>query len=266
MSFLKYNGVNMKWTIERIQNEIIKNSIDGYCKSTDVGPTVTTMARRKFGSFDKACKSVGLKSFSNRPNYNVCQIEGCETKTRSNKSPYCEMHYYRLRRNNSLKNLKGSLLKESFISCFYCGKPSDGKKYCSERCSTRYYRGNDLTIKCMICSKEYEPTNKGIDNKVCSTECNNKRTKMFNINHSAKQRLSSDLLFEHLDFTEYLNRSFNECGICGGVIDMSLDWPDLESFTIDHIKPLSKGGEHNHQNIQPAHLKCNVRKHAKYEE
>jgi 5-methylcytosine-specific restriction endonuclease McrA len=38
------------------------------------------------------------------------------------------------------------------------------------------------------------------------------------------------------------------------------------SATIDHIKPLSKGGEHSYANTALAHYGCNARKRDRYEE
>lgn len=35
-----------------------------------------------------------------------CEVKGCEKVTRSGKSPHCEMHYYRLRRNGTLDTVK----------------------------------------------------------------------------------------------------------------------------------------------------------------
>jgi hypothetical protein len=37
--------------------------------------------------------------------YEVCTANGCTNKTRSPESPYCEMHYYRLRRNGTLEKV-----------------------------------------------------------------------------------------------------------------------------------------------------------------
>lgn len=44
------------------------------------------------------------------------------------------------------------------------------------------------------------------------------------------------------------------CGICSTPVDPS-------HFHIDHIVPLSRGGEHSYANTQPAHPLCNTRKY-----
>ena len=50
------------------------------------------------------------------------------------------------------------------------------------------------------------------------------------------------------------------CGLCGDGIDPGTAWPDPLSASLDHILPLSKGGHHVPENVQAAHLSCNVRK------
>lgn len=35
------------------------------------------------------------------PTYETCTVEGCASQVRSKHSPYCEVHYYRLRRNGT---------------------------------------------------------------------------------------------------------------------------------------------------------------------
>jgi 5-methylcytosine-specific restriction endonuclease McrA len=47
------------------------------------------------------------------------------------------------------------------------------------------------------------------------------------------------------------------CIVCGKPIDKSLSWPDKKSATLDHVRPLSKGGTHTWDNVAPAHLLCN---------
>ncbi len=45
------------------------------------------------------------------------------------------------------------------------------------------------------------------------------------------------------------------CGLCG----LKINNPNDE-LTVDHIKPISLGGGHSRDNLQPAHRSCNLRK------
>ncbi len=51
------------------------------------------------------------------------------------------------------------------------------------------------------------------------------------------------------------------CGICGLPVDKSLKYPDPLSPTVDHIIPVSRGGDPTDiDNLQLAHFICNTRK------
>lgn len=50
------------------------------------------------------------------------------------------------------------------------------------------------------------------------------------------------------------------CCICGDKIDRRLRKPNYMAATIEHIRPLSKGGTHTWDNVKPAHAKCNFNK------
>lgn len=50
------------------------------------------------------------------------------------------------------------------------------------------------------------------------------------------------------------------CGLCGKKIRKSLRHPDPGSPSLDHVVPLSEGGEHSRRNAQASHLGCNLRK------
>ena len=52
------------------------------------------------------------------------------------------------------------------------------------------------------------------------------------------------------------------CQICGRKINRKLKYPNPRSGSIDHIVPLSKGGNDSPINVQATHLRCNVGKHA----
>lgn len=49
------------------------------------------------------------------------------------------------------------------------------------------------------------------------------------------------------------------CGLCGGHVEP-------EDASLDHVVPLSKGGEHSYANTQCTHWKCNNTKGAKIQE
>ena len=50
------------------------------------------------------------------------------------------------------------------------------------------------------------------------------------------------------------------CNICRTEIDRTLRCPDPLAATLDHVVPLSKGGQHVWSNVAPAHLYCNQQK------
>jgi hypothetical protein len=53
------------------------------------------------------------------------------------------------------------------------------------------------------------------------------------------------------------------CQICGKKINKKLKWPHPRSKSIDHIIALSNGGNDSPENVQSAHLRCNLGKYAK---
>lgn len=66
------------------------------------------------------------------------------------------------------------------------------------------------------------------------------------------------------DFTdaEIFERDGWICQLCRKRIDRSAPWPKPRSPSIDHIVPLSCGGDHSRTNVQAAHLRCNLKKQA----
>jgi 5-methylcytosine-specific restriction endonuclease McrA len=43
-------------------------------------------------------------------------------------------------------------------------------------------------------------------------------------------------------------------------VDKRLAWPDPKSASLDHVRPISRGGSHTYFNVQLAHLTCNLKK------
>jgi 5-methylcytosine-specific restriction endonuclease McrA len=65
---------------------------------------------------------------------------------------------------------------------------------------------------------------------------------------------------EDFGYEEIFERDGWRCGICGERIDKTVVHPDRRSASLDHVVPLSKGGEHSRANVQAAHLGCNSTK------
>ncbi|MEU0952801.1 HNH endonuclease signature motif containing protein [Streptomyces niveus] len=68
---------------------------------------------------------------------------------------------------------------------------------------------------------------------------------------------------EDVDSQTVYERDNWTCGICGEPVDRLLKWPHEQYPSLDHITPISKGGEHSYANTQLAHLVCNMRKGAR---
>jgi 5-methylcytosine-specific restriction endonuclease McrA len=63
---------------------------------------------------------------------------------------------------------------------------------------------------------------------------------------------------EKFDVSVIYTRDAWVCQLCGKKVDRKLRWPNPMSKSLDHIVPISLGGEHSRANIQLAHLKCNL--------
>jgi 5-methylcytosine-specific restriction endonuclease McrA len=62
---------------------------------------------------------------------------------------------------------------------------------------------------------------------------------------------------------EIIERDGLDCHLCGRPVDMDLAWPHRDSKSVDHVIPLSRGGEHVLANCALAHMGCNSSKGAK---
>lgn len=75
--------------------------------------------------------------------------------------------------------------------------------------------------------------------------------------YQARKRAAASESFRNVEIFE---RDGWVCQICGDAVDRGLRFPDLFSASLDHIAPVSRGGPHTRQNVQLAHLLCNISK------
>jgi 5-methylcytosine-specific restriction endonuclease McrA len=125
---------------------------------------------------------------------------------------------------------------------------------CSEA-MRQYWRDYRKLPKTIEKNKKYNRTNRKMRN---GTRFKKLLAEGFN---PAKDYFSANMVLETYG---------TDCHLCGGAID--LDAPRTagkpgweKSLHIDHVIPLSKGGDDTLENVRPSHGKCNVRKHNKWE-
>lgn len=157
------------------------------------------------------------------------------------------------------------------IACGTCHKQfkptSVEAKYCSRSCSAqspRTKRSNpkgrqsqmSVCVQCQSMFIQLHPST-----HTCSTQCSDdlKTNRYRNKTHLRRTRIHSTE-YERINTHEIFQRDSWTCGICNQPIDSALRYPDPQSGSLDHIKPISRGGHHTPDNVQATHLQCNVRR------
>lgn len=130
-----------------------------------------------------------------------------------------------------------------------------GQRYCSRLCKasarnahTRYrVQLTKPERSCRHCGGEMPQAMRG-DASYCSAECNHRAHSQA---YSASRRAGAKLA--RIDRAYIVERDGGRCHICRRIVPEKL-------ISIDHIVPLSRGGEHVPENLALACLPCNVRK------
>jgi len=153
---------------------------------------------------------------------------------------------------------KALLYKGHVRSCLYCGaefntKFSQRSKYCSERCAHLYLYGREEpkdTVKlCDWCGKEFET--RYSDARACCYAHSRKLVKW-----ERRQRMRAIIHSQYSRYEIFSKDNF-VCHICGSSIDMDAVAPAPLSPSIDHVVPISKGGDDTFDNVKAAHFICN---------
>jgi 5-methylcytosine-specific restriction endonuclease McrA len=211
----------------------------------------------------------------------ICSIGGCEGPLE--KRGWCGPHYQRWR-------VTGAPVTPD-QPCAVCGVLMDmstsrnDKKYCSRDCShsvedkehnkarakaknaanpepnraraRAWYKANPERVKARI-PKTLTPEQKArnaVNLRRWRKENPGKRNAQ-TARRRAKRR--GWMLISEPASVGYLHQRDNgRCGLCGGKVSLKRRWPDRLSPSVDHIIPLSRGGDDTRANKQLAHLGCN---------
>lgn len=69
--------------------------------------------------------------------------------------------------------------------------------------------------------------------------------------------------YEPIDRAKVYERDGWTCGICGDRVERDAKAPHPLAPSLDHVVPISRGGDHVYGNVQCAHFMCNSRKGAR---
>lgn len=94
----------------------------------------------------------------------------------------------------------------------------------------------------------------------CRVKAQRARLRRFKYLRRARQRSARA---ERFLCQEIFERDRWQCGICRKPIDSTLGYPDPKSVSLDHIVPVSQGGEHTRANVRASHLSCNLKRGAR---
>ena len=159
-------------------------------------------------------------------------------------------------------------MSELTRNCEWCLEPFtteyETKQYCSRAHKERaaQFRKNNrrrtvktiFARKCIGCAVDFTTSNN--QKLYCSADCRKWITEQM------KRQRDKD--YQNARTPSFKRRIYfasdGICGICEHPIDLRLKWPNLMSYSIDHIVPRSLGGTHGANNLRAAHLGCNAKR------
>lgn len=147
------------------------------------------------------------------------------------------------------------------VACAWCGErfqPSHRRhRFCSADCGTRYRDTPKLKLPhdcpdcgCAVAAKGCK---EGTRCPPCSIERQRER-------YRRKNRRRRVMATGTYTLVEIAARDLRRCHLCGKRVNMALSGLDPLGPTIDHLVPLSLGGDDDPRNVALAHRICNVKR------
>ncbi len=172
------------------------------------------------------------------------------------------------------KNKKGESCSIWCGHCVICGNAFVSRmkrQHCGRGCELAALREKQRAIchsqpkprwpqrECVECGTRFTPNHKA-RKRFCSVRCA-KTSGSRQARHARRLRLTINGDREQVDLAVLVKRDGNRCQICGGKIEATRKYDPLVfqplAVSVDHIVPVSEGGEHSYANTQLAHIICN---------
>lgn len=217
----------------------------------------------------KTCIVCGAEFTTTRSKKLTCSEECCSVNAREKKNAAFIRRY---RKANPDARTMEEVLTESAKrkerlkqerEVIETAKQAERQKILAERekikaANIAYWQEYENTHICSVCGKEY--TAHSPKSKYCSKACSRKPKRR-------RDRYKGITVDNDITLEKLARKDGDVCQICGGVVN----WDDREEKngviicgnyypSIDHIKPISKGGLHSWNNVQLAHRICNTLK------
>ena len=204
--------------------------------------------------------------------YKICPICGKQFWSGSSKRVYCSDECKE-------KTYKPKKVKIIYY-CHICGAEIKGqsKFYCCEDCKKEYARrkAREYSIKeyqpkifiCKVCGTKVVTVYGDKRRNICSEDCEKTlklSKKHQSIRHKqrnkerkhAREKLIKKIKKDNVTYEKLYERDKGICKICGMPISNNRKINNNWDGTVDHIVPLSCGGEHSNSNCQITHRICN---------
>lgn len=194
-----------------------------------------------------------------------CAVEGCGSAAR--KRGWCASHYHQAKVTGRDPEpfkwkwyehpRKPSQPREPVVlgPCKNCGgviEKSELRQFCTPNCyqAHRLHGGpRPTSTNCVACGIAIDLTVRGKKGQL--------RKSVVKFCRPCKR----DYAKYKMSVRELAQRDGICCGICGLPVDMTLTRADsIDCPSVDHIVPRSCGGTHEPENLQLAHLRCNMAK------
>lgn len=207
-----------------------------------------------------------LKRESEKPPRPLCAGCGEELPARRAGWAYCGAEEcQRTRYERKLSDAESS--KPARPRCRNCGEEMArrvGTAYCdAQPCRTAKYHAKQASRpRCSEAECGSPVIAKGLCGSHYSKVWRSENLDRSRDNRRARKARVRDAFVEPVLAYEVFERDGWICGLCSTPIPRDAVWPDLLSPSVDHIVPLSRGGEHSMANVQASHLSCNSRKQA----